>query len=70
MQVLDSERQKHAAVWFPHDMLEDLVLRLARDRPGSTHAAEVEHQLRSALRQHRQAVMEQSSRLQQHSMEE
>lgn len=70
VQVLDSERQVHAAVWFPHDLLEDLVLRLGRDRPGSTHAAEMEHQLRSAMKQHRQAVTEQSSRLQQHSMEE
>lgn len=61
MQALDSERQKHAAVWFPHDLLQDLATQLS--------AAELGQQLISALRQHRQAVEEQSSRLQQNGME-
>ena len=68
MQVLDSERQRHAAVWFPHDLLRDLVSRLGGDRPQSGDASRLQSELDSALRQHRQSVEEQSSRLQQQSM--
>ena len=65
--MLDSERQKHAAVWLPHDLLDDLVLRLEAGMPASAPTRGVGSRLREALRQHRQTAEEQSSRLQQHS---
>ena len=63
VQVLDSERQRHAAVWFPHDLLGDLASRLAGN--GAGRNSRLHSELDSALKQHRQAVEEQSSRLQQ-----
>lgn len=55
-------------MWFPHDLLREMVSRLADTRPASADGARLQDELGSALKQHRQIVEEQSLRLQQQNM--
>ena len=56
-------------MWFPHDVLRELVSRLAEVRPVSADGTRLKNELSNALKQHGQVVEEQSSRLQQQNMD-
>ena len=66
-QVVDVERQRHGGVWFPHDLLGDLLARLGSPAapPG---AARLRPQLQEALHAHHSSALQQSDILEQRSM--
>ncbi|BDA47676.1 probable nuclear pore complex protein Nup160 at C-terminar half [Coccomyxa sp. Obi] len=66
-QVVDVERQRHGGVWFPHDLLGDLLARLGS--PGAPPgAARLRLQLQEALHAHYSSALQQSDILEQRSM--
>lgn len=65
-QVTDVQRQRHGGVWFPHDLLGDLLARLCST--SSPAAARLRAQLGEALQAHYSAAMQQSDILEQRSM--
>lgn len=60
------QRQRHGGVWFPHDLLGDLLARLGST--SSPAAARLRARLGEALQAHYSAAMQQSDILEQRSM--
>ncbi len=65
-QVTDVQRQRHGGVWFPHDLLGDLLARLGFI--ASPGAARLHAQLGEALQAHYSTAMQQSGILEQRAM--
>lgn len=64
-QVVDVQRQRHGGVWFPHDLLGDLLAQL--DTAAFPAAAWLRPQLDEALQAHYSAAAQQSAILEQRS---
>jgi len=64
-QVVDVERQRHGGVWFPHDLLGDLLAQLGT--AAFPAAARLRSQLDEALQAHYRAAAQQSDILEQRS---